>query len=123
MAASVPPVPPVPPGWPAEVPPPGSDDFTARAVDWLLDKVPTGYRDHGIFSRWPAALASLAHYHVQALLNGYRQGYRTVRTELSGKIPPHAVDAVLAAYRVEGQGHAATAKAIDLVARALFDAS
>jgi len=112
----------VPPGWPAGVPPPGSDDFTDRAVDWLLDNVPAGYRDHGIFRRWPAALATLAHYHAQAVLNGHRQGYRTVRTELGGKVPPHAVDAVLDLYREEGQRHAEAARAVDLVARALFHA-
>lgn len=116
-------VPGVPAGWPAEVPPPGSEDFTARAVDWLLDIVPPGYREHDIFRRWPAALASLAHYHAKAVLEGHRQGYRVVRTELSAAVPPHAMDSVMEVYRTEGQRHADIARAVDLVARALYDAA
>lgn len=125
MVTSAPPVPgwPAPPGWPAAVPPPGSGDFTERAVDWLLDAVPPGYRDHRLFRRWPALLASLAHYHAKAVLEGHRQGYRTARSELGGTVPPHAMNAVLAVYRTEGQRHAATAHSVDLVARALLDAA
>lgn len=108
------------PGWPAEVPPPDSGDFRAGAIRWLLDNVPPGYRDYDIFERWPAALASLAHYHAKAVLDGHRQGYRTVRTDLAGAVPPHAIDDVLEVYRVEGERHASVARQVDLVARALF---
>lgn len=110
----------VPLGWPAEVPPPDSDDFRSKAIRWLLDTTPAGYQDYEIFERWPAALASLAHHHARAVLDGHRQGYRTVRTDLAGSVPPHVIDAVLEVYRVEGARHASTAKAVDLVARALF---
>ena len=50
---------------------------------------------------------------------GAREGYRTARTELGNALPPHALDAVLAAYRAEGRRLVATAQAVDLVARAL----
>lgn len=110
----------VPPGWPAEVPPPDSDDFRIKAIRWLLDQVPSGYREYDIWERWPAALASFAHYHAKAVLDGHRRGYRTVRTDIADAVPPHAIDAVLEVYRVEGARHASTARAVDLVARALF---
>ncbi|HSZ42341.1 MAG TPA: hypothetical protein VK817_20475 [Trebonia sp.] len=109
----------VPPGWPAEVQPPGSEDFAASAIAWLFNVVPPGYRDSDIYARWPAALAALARHHSQASVTGARQGYRVVRTELGGEIPPHAIDSVLSAYRIEGKRLAATARAVELVEHAL----
>jgi hypothetical protein len=108
-----------PPGWPAGVHPPGSEDFESTAVGWLLDVVPPDYRLHGVLRRYPVALAAMARYHSRACVEGARQGYRTVRTELAGTLPPHAIDTVLAAYRKEGARLAATARAVGLVERAL----
>jgi hypothetical protein len=109
----------VPAGWPAEVQPPGSEDFAASAIAWLYNVAPPGYRDSDIFTRWPAALAALARHHSQASVTGARQGYRVVRTELGGEIPPHAIDSILSAYRIEGKRLAATARAVELVEFAL----
>ena len=41
------------------------------------------------------------------------------RSELAESLPPHAVDAVLTAYRTEGRRLAATARAVVLVERAI----
>src|SRR6266478_851027 len=109
----------IPPGWPAGVHPPGSEDFESTAVGWLLDVVPPDYRLHGVLRRYPVALATMARYHSKACVEGARQGYRTARTELADVLPPHAIDTVLAAYRKEGARLAATARAVDLVERAL----
>jgi hypothetical protein len=109
----------LPPGWPTGVHPPGSDGFEASAVAWLLDVVPPDYRLHGVLRRYPVALAAMARYHTAACVEGARQGYRTARTELGEALPPHAIDAVLAAYRAEGRRLAATARAAILVERAL----
>ena len=109
----------IPPGWPAGVHPPGSEDFESTAVAWLFDVVPPDYRLHGVLRRHPAALAAMARHHTDACVEGARQGYRTTRSELSEALPPHAVDAVLAAYRREGSRLAATARAVGLVERAL----
>jgi hypothetical protein len=108
-----------PSGWPAGVHPPGSDDFESTAVGWLLDVVPPDYRLHGVLRRHPLALAAMARHHSKACVEGARQGYRTARTELTGTLPPHALDSVLAAYRKEGARLAATARAVSLVERAL----
>lgn len=109
----------IPPGWPAGVHPPGSEEFESTAVGWLLDVVPPDYRLHGVLRRYPIALATMARHHSKACVEGAREGYRTARTELAGVLPPQAVDTVLAAYRKEGVRLAETARAVDLVERAL----
>jgi len=109
----------LPPGWPTGVHPPDSDDFEATAVAWLLEIVPPDYRLHGVLRRHPVALAAMARHHTSACVEGARAGYRTVRTELAEELPPHAVDAVLTAYRTEGRRLAAIARAVVLVERAL----
>ena len=109
----------VPPGWPTGVHPPGSEDFERTAQAWLLDAVPPDYRLHGVLRRYPLALAAMAVQHTRACVAGARDGYRTARTELGDALPPHALDAELAAYRAEGRRLVAAARAADLVARAL----
>ena len=109
----------LPPGWPTGVHPPGSEGFERTAVAWLLDVVPPDYRLHGVLQRHPVALATLARRHLAACVEGARQGYRTARTELGAVLPVSGVDAVLAAYRNEGQRLVTAARAADLVERAL----
>jgi hypothetical protein len=99
--------------------PPGSEGFTASAVAWLLDVLPEGWREHKRVHRYPVGLAVIARHHSQACVSGARQGYRTIRAELDGQLPPQAVDAVLAAYATEGARLAATARAAVLVEEAL----
>lgn len=109
----------VPADWPAGVHPPGSEGFEETATAWLLEVVPPDFRLHGVLRRHPAALAAMARHHTAACVEGARQGYRTARTELAEIVPPHAIDSVLAAYRTEGRRLAATAKAVELVERAI----
>jgi hypothetical protein len=109
----------VPPGWPAGVHPPGSEGFEETALTWLLDVVPPDYRLHGVLRRHPVALATLARHHVGACVQGAREGYRTARAELGDQLPPSGMDAVLTAYRTEGGRLVETARAVDLVERAL----
>jgi hypothetical protein len=109
----------VPPGWPAGVHPPGSEGFEQTAVTWLLDAVPPDYRLHGVLRRHPVALAAMAGHHLAACVRGAREGYRTARAELGDQLPPGGVEAVLEAYRTEGSRLVETARAVDLVGRAL----
>ena len=109
----------VPPGWPSGVHPPGTEDFERTAQAWLLDVVPADYRLHGVLRRYPLALAAMAAHHTKACVAGAREGYRNARTEAGGALPPHALEALLAAYRAEGRRLVATAQAVDLVTRAL----
>lgn len=109
----------VPPGWPVGVHPPGSEGFEQTAVTWLLDVVPPDYRIHGVLRRHPVALAELARHHLAACVQGARDGYRVVRAELGAQLPRHGLEAVLAVYRAEGSRLVSTARAVDLVCRAL----
>jgi len=109
----------VPPGWPTGVHPPGSEEFEQTAVAWLLDVVPPDYRLHGVLRRHPVALAALARHHLAACVAGAREGYRTARAELGDRLPPGSLDALLDAYRTEGRRLVETARAVDLVGRAL----
>ena len=88
-------------------------------MTWLLDVVPPDYRLHGVLRRHPYALAVLARHHVAACVRGAREGYRSARTELGGKLPPGGVEAVLEVYRAEGSRLVETARAVDLLGRAL----
>jgi hypothetical protein len=88
-------------------------------VNWLLDVVPPDYRLHGVLVRHPVALATLARHHLAACVEGARQGYRSARAELGEDLPPGGLAAVLSAYQTEGQRLVATARAVDLVGRAL----
>jgi hypothetical protein len=99
--------------------PPGTEDFERTAQAWLLDVVPADYRLHGVLRRYPLALAAMAAHHTKACVAGAREGYRNARTEVGSALPPHALEALLAAYRAEGRRLVATAQAVDLVARAL----
>ena len=109
----------VPPGWPSGVHPPGTEDFERTAQAWLLDVVPADYRLHGVLRRYPLALAAMAAHHAKACVAGAREVYRHARTEVGSALPPHALEALLTAYRAEGRRLVATAQAVDLVGRAL----
>jgi hypothetical protein len=109
----------IPTGWPDGVHPPGSAGFEQTAVSWLLDVVPPDYRLHGVLLRHPVALAALARHHLAACVEGARQGYRCARAELGKDLPPGGLAAVLAAYQAEGRRLVATARAAELVSRAL----
>jgi hypothetical protein len=109
----------VPPGWPDAVHPPGSPGFERTAVHWLLDVVPSDYRQHDVLVRYPVALATLARHHVTACVEGARDAYRGARAELGKDLPPDGLTAVLAAYQAEGRRLVALAQAVDLIARAM----
>lgn len=109
----------VPPGWPSGVHPPGTERFEDTAVAWLFELVPSEYRRYGVLRRYPVVLARMAHHHVAASVEAARQGFRTARTELSGTVPAHGIDAVLDIYRGEGTRLVTLARAVELVDTAL----
>jgi hypothetical protein len=73
----------LPPDWPAAVSPPGSEDWEASAAEWLLDLLPE-YRQYPTMRRHPVVLAFIARHVLEGAVQGARNGYRTVRTELQG---------------------------------------
>jgi len=72
-------------------------------------------------ARYPAGLAAMARYHAQACLEGARQGYRTLRSEVAGQVPAADLDAILAVYAAEGKRLRAAVRAVVLVEQALRD--
>ena len=98
--------------------PPGSEDWEASAVAWLIDQAPD-LRSHTMARRHPVILAVIVRHTLAGALEGARAGYRTARTELGEAVPLHAVEAALKAYRDEGRRIAATVRTVELVERAL----
>ncbi len=86
---------------------------------WLLDAVPPDYRAYGVLRRHPLALARMARHHVNASVEAARAGYRGAAVDLKEHLPPHAIEAVLAAYRREGPRLVKLATSVELVERAL----
>jgi hypothetical protein len=109
----------VPPGWPPEISPPGTPDWEVSAVAWLLDAVPPDYRAYGVLRRHPLALARMARHHVLSAVEAARAGYRSAAVDLKDRLPPHAIQAVLDAYRREGPRLVRLGQSIDLVEHAL----
>jgi hypothetical protein len=110
----------VPPGWPSEVPPPDSPDWTARACAYLLDRCPPDYRTEPVYLRHPPVLAWLARRQAQARLDAARAAYGSVRRELGEVVPPEVVADTLAALEREGSRLLAEQRAIVLVADAVL---
>jgi hypothetical protein len=108
----------VPSGWPEAVSAPGSEDWEVSATAWLLDLIPE-YRQYPALRRYPVVLAYIARHAVNGAIEGARQGYRTIRTDMSELVPPHVIDEALRDCRTEGRRLAATARAVDLVEREL----
>jgi hypothetical protein len=110
---------PFPPGWPGEVHPPGTDGFERTAVGWLFDLCPPDYRSHDVLRAHPVVLARFAHQHVTSAVEAARNGYRTVRADLQGLVPPEVVEAALGAYDREGRRLALASRQVALVEAAL----
>lgn len=109
----------MPPGWPPEVRPPGTPEWTRSAGAWLFDLCPPDYRAHDVLRRHPVVLARVAHHHVQAGIAAARTGLSTARHELAEVVDPTTVDATVAAYEREGARLVTTARSLALVEQAL----
>ena len=108
----------MPRGWPAEVDPPGSDDWEATAATWLLDLLPE-YRQYPALRRHPVVLAFMARHVLNGAVEGARQAYRTTRSDLGQVVAPQVVAAALGDFRTEGRRLSAALRAVELVEHAL----
>lgn len=109
----------LPPGWPEGVWPPGTPDWEANAVRWLLDQVPPEYRRYDVLRRYPVLLARFASDHTGAALVAARTGWRSLRVDLGDLLPAEALDAAMDAYEREGSRVAAVARSVEVVSAAL----
>jgi hypothetical protein len=108
-----------PTGWPPEVPEPTAPDWERRAVAWLFDHCPPDYRGYDVFRRHPIVLAHVARASLAAVVEAAETGMRTVRHDLSSRVPPETVDAAVAAYEHERHRLRAASLGADLIWRAL----
>jgi hypothetical protein len=110
---------PPPRNWAAQVQPAGTDGWEQTAVAWLLGLLP----DLPAVSRRDPAPGRVRRHCAardpRPAGAHPRHAYRIARTELAEQLPPHAVDAVLLAYREEGRRLVATERAVQLVERSL----
>ncbi|WP_336923230.1 hypothetical protein [Aquipuribacter sp. SD81] len=110
----------VPPGWPAEVPPPGHERFTDRAVQWLLDVCPPDYRGHAALLRRPLVLAWLAEQHVDAQLHACERALQQARGALAERgLDAAATEEVVEVLHAEGARLRRTRRSAALLADAL----
>jgi hypothetical protein len=107
-----------PRGWPAEVPPPGAEDWERKATGWLLDQCPGDFRSYDVLRRHPPILARFAAEHVAACRAAIRDGLASARPGLR-HLAPETLDDVISAYETEAVRLARLATAVDLVGRAL----
>lgn len=107
-----------PVGWPADLPPPGSDEFAARVTGWLLDRGSADLRTSAL-RQYPVALARVTARGVAAQLDGVRGAYASARVELGEYLTPEQVDRVQAALEAEGARLLTAQREIALVEEAL----
>src|SRR4051812_47920216 len=91
----------LPRGWPAEVRPPGSQEWERSAAAWLFDQCPAEYRQYDVLRRHPLVLARFAATALDAAVTAADAGLRTVRVELRERVAPDVVEAAAAAYEQE----------------------
>lgn len=109
----------VPPGWPHQVHPPGTPEWTRSASAWLFDICPPDYRSYDVLRRHPIVLARVAAHHLEAGIEAARTGLATARQELSDLVDVATVDEAVAAYEREGARLLATSRSLALVEQAL----
>lgn len=82
---------PTPPGWPGRVRPPGTPDWEASAVEFLLDCCPSAFRNHPVLRRQPLVLARFAGWQLDGAVRAGELDLRTLRTSLAGRVPPEVI--------------------------------
>ena len=108
-----------PPGWPQHVPPPGAEDWQARAVAWLLDQAPPEYRGYPPVRHHPLLLVWLVAHHVDAQQEAVRRATGTARRDLSAHLPPETAPQVFAVLDAEQLRLRRLARSVDLLRQAM----
>lgn len=108
----------VPAGWPKDLPPAGTDEFTAKVAGWLLDRGPADLRA-SVLRQWPLALARYLGHLIEAELAGTRTAYATARVELGSVLAPDELASVQRALEAQGARLLQVQREITLVEQAL----
>ncbi|MGB7964231.1 MAG: hypothetical protein WCF12_14905 [Propionicimonas sp.] len=109
----------VPPGWPDQVRPPGSPDWEATAVAFLLDCCPADYRSYPVLRRHPVVLARFAGEYVASQVQANANGLSQVRVDLADHVDVEVIQAAADAWAEQGASLARTRREVALVEEAL----
>lgn len=112
-----------PPGWPAELPPPGTEEFHAKVVGWLLDRAPAGFRGAGALRANPPALARMVVYTCTGEVEALRAAYAAVRREFGQLLGADQIDAILVDLEAQGAASSETLRQAEQVSEALAGAT
>ena len=89
------------------------------AVAWLLDLAPADYRGYPVLTGHPVALAVVVGHHVAAQQAGARAALAGARRELTGALPPPALEQLLDALAQEEARLVSAGRGVGLVEEAL----
>lgn len=109
----------VPAGWPAEVRPPGAEDWEATAVAYLLDCCPADFRSYPVLRRHPVVLARFAAEFVESQCAVARTGIRGLRVSLGAEVAPEVVESAAEAWQHQQAHLKRVRRAVALIEEAL----
>lgn len=107
----------VPAGWPDDLPPAGSG-FDEKVTGWLLDRLPPQYRTSSVRHQ-PQVLAMAAVAHAESTLQGTREVYRNLRSQLREELEAYQIDQALEALEALAADLTRTVREVRLVQQAL----
>lgn len=107
-----------PAGWPRDLPPVSTPEFSATVVSWLLDRGPGDLRTSEL-RLLPLALATYLEHHLQGALDGARTAYARARTDLVA-LPPEEIERAQRALEAEGARLVQVLREVRLVRGALL---
>ena len=107
-------------GWPADLPPAGTQEFDERVVGWLLDRGPADLRGSGLAAE-PAALGYVVVRHCAGAVESLRQAYAQARADLG--LPPERLQVAQQAMERAGALLAQQEREVALVYRAIREQS
>lgn len=90
-----------PPGWPRDLPPPVTEEFSAKVTGWLLDRGPADLRLSPL-RHYPVALVQVIAHIIDGQLEGTRRAYAQARVELGDALAPDEISVVQSALEAEG---------------------
>lgn len=108
------------PGWPRDLPPRGTEEFSGKVTGWLLDRAPADLRSSPV-RHLPLALVRVVAHVVAAELDGMRAAYASARVELAEHLPPDQIAVVQSALEAEGARLLGVQREVALVEQALVD--
>lgn len=108
-----------PPGWPDQVPPPGSPDWEAAAIAYLLDCCPADFRAYPVLRRHPVVLARFAAEFVEGQYASAQEGLTGVRVSLADHVTSEVVESAADAWLEQAARLARTRRAVALIEEAL----